>query len=160
MRFYYSRHLIANGEDLIATLFSKLTAGMVDLSAAGISFSGGPFGDIQGVLDKFGFSFDDLILQFMDFYNTFKEDLDLRPTSLPRFDLRPVKLAQFPQLLQIGSKMPTMHYSLELSTFLWDKLAATFSSPTFNGVKIPNIPGGLTFAAAFPRGRFPGKMSN
>ena len=47
-----------------------------------------------------------------------------------------------------------------LNIALWDKLAATFSSPTFNGLDIPNIPSGLSFEAAFPvRGDFPRKTS-
>lgn len=131
---------------------------MVDLSAEGISFSGGPFGEIQGVLDKFGLNFNDLISQFMDRYNSFKADLDLRPLTLPKFDLRPISLPRFPGILQIGSKMPSMQYSLELNEYLWDKLAARFQSLTFNGVKIPNIPYGFTFADTFPRGNFPGEV--
>lgn len=47
---------------------------------------------------------------------------------------------------------------LQLNIALWDKLAATFPSPTFNGVDIPSIPSGQTFAVAFPiRGEFPSK---
>lgn len=136
---------------------SKLTDGMVDLSTEGISFDGGPFGEIEGLLDKFGLDLNDLISKFLDSYSTFKADLDLRPITLPSFDLRPRYLSQFPSLLQIGSKIPSMQHSLELNNLLWDKLAETFPSPTFNGVKIPNIPFGLSFAEAFPRGELPGK---
>jgi hypothetical protein len=132
---------------------------MVDLSADGITFSGGPFGNIQGILDRFGLNFNDLISKFMDNYNTFKADLDLRPMTLPKFDLRPISLPRFPHILQIGSKKPSMKYSLELNEFLWDKLSAAFPYSTFNGVKIPNIPAGSTFAGTFPRGDFPGKTS-
>ena len=46
---------------------------------------------------------------------------------------------------------------LYFSNLLWDKLSSAFPSPTFNGVDIPNIPPGLTFAEAFPRGEFDSK---
>ena len=47
---------------------------------------------------------------------------------------------------------------LQLNIALWDKLAATFPSPTFNGLGIPNIPSGQTFSVKFPvRGDFPSK---
>ena len=152
------RELIADGEDLIATLLSKLTAGMIDISADGIAFSGGPFGEIQGILDQFGLNFDDLTTEFMSKYNAFKTDLlDLSPDQELIFNLRPISLPRFPNILQIGSKMPSMQYSSELNGLLWDKLALVFPSPTFNGVKIPNIPSGLAFNETFPRGEFPGK---
>ena len=128
---------------------------MIDVSADGISFSGGPFGEIEGILDKFGLDFNDLMAEFKGRYNVFKADLltvDIEMQSL--FNLRPISLPRFPSILQIGSKFPSISYSLELNHLLWDKLAATFPSPTFNGVKIPHIPSGSTFAVAFPRGKF------
>eukprot|EP00956_Cyclotella_meneghiniana_P037722 scaffold143333_cov73-Cyclotella_meneghiniana.AAC.1 len=67
--------LIANGEDLIGSLLLKLTGGMIDISADGVSFSGGPFGEIQGILDKFGLDFNDLIAEFKGRYDVFKADL-------------------------------------------------------------------------------------
>lgn len=144
---------------MIGTLLSKLTGGMIDLSADEISFSGGPFGEIQGILDQFGLNFNDLITEFMDKFNAFKTDLlDMSSEQQLIFNLRPISLPRFPSILQIGSKMPSMQYSSELNGLLWDKLAATFPSATFNGVKIPNIPSGLAFADTFPsRGEFPGE---
>ena len=144
---------------MIGTLLSKLTGGMIDLSADEISFSGGPFGEIQGILDQFGLNFNDLITEFMDKFNAFKTDLlDMSSEQQLIFNLRPISLPRFPSILQIGSKMPSMQYSSELNGLLWDKLAATFPSVTFNGVKIPNIPSGLAFADTFPsRGEFPGE---
>jgi hypothetical protein len=47
-------------------------------------------------------------------------------------------------------------FTLERNLMLWDKLNAAFPNPTFNGVDIPNVPTGRTFAIAFPRGDFPG----
>lgn len=132
---------------------------MVDISMAdGISFSGGPFGEIQGLLDKFGLNFDDLVTEFMDRYETFKDDISsLSDEQRGLFNLRPISLPRFPNILQIGSKKPSMQYSLELNNLLWDKLSIAFPSATFNGVKIPNIPSGQTFASTFPRGDFPGE---
>ena len=144
---------------MIGSLLLKLTGGMIDISGdGGVSFNGGPFGEIQGILDKFGLDFNDLIAEFRGRYDVFKADLltmDIEMQSL--FNLRPISLPRFPSILQIGSKFPSMTYSLELNYLLWDKLAATFPSSTFNGVKIPNIPSGSSFAVAFPRGNFPGK---
>ena len=132
---------------------------MVNISSSdGISFDGGPFGEIEGILDDFGLDFNELITEFLSSYNTFKDDL--LNSSLSEqliFELRPISLPRFPSILQIGSKKPSAQYSSELNKLLWDKLSATFSSSTFNGVKIPNIPPGSTFAATFPRGEFPGK---
>lgn len=152
------RDLVANGEDLIGSLLSMLTNELVDISANEIPFNGGTFGGIDGPLDKFGLNFDGLVSEFLDRYSTFNADLDLRPISLPSFDLRPRFLPQFPSLLQIGSKIPSIQYYSKLNNLLWDKLAGTFLSHTFNGVKIPNIPNGQTFAATFPRGKFPGMI--
>lgn len=152
------RELIANGEDLISSLLSELTDGMIDISAEGVAFNGGPFGEIEGVLDKFGLDFNGLVTEFMDRYNAFNADvLTMSPEMKHIFDLRPISLPQFPSILQIGSKIPSMQYSLGLNNLLWDKLAATFPSPTFNGVAIPNILSGQTFSATYPRGKFPGK---
>lgn len=151
---------MSNGEELFATVLSGLTGAMSDLSIDGVSFEGGPIGKVQGLLDKFDINFDDLVGKFMDIYNTFKSDLDIRSSSLPDFDLRPISLPRFPHILQIGSKKPSIQYSLKMNTFLWDKLAATFPKPTFNGVKIPNVPSGLTFADSFLRGDFPGQCTS
>ena len=132
---------------------------MIDISSAdGLSFSGGPFGEIQGVLDKFGLNFNDMVTEFMSRYETFKNDVaSLSPEQQGLFNLRPISLPRFPSILQIGSKKPSIKYSLELNNLLWDKLVYAFPSATFNGVKIPNIPSGQTFATTFPRGDFPGK---
>lgn len=143
---------------MIAKLLSKLTDGLADISTEGISFDGGPLGKIQGVLDQLGLNFNDLMMEFMDSYNTFKADLVNSSSELQLvFALRPISLPRFPNILQIGSKIPSTQYSLELNHLLWDKLDAAFPYSTYNGVKIPNIPTGLTFAAAFPRGKFPGE---
>lgn len=151
--------IVADGEDLVGTLLSKLTAALTGISSDGISFSGGPLGEIDGVLDKFGLNFDGFTTDFMNSFNTFTADL---LTSTPErqliFNLRAVSLPQFSDILQIGSKKPSMQYSSELKNLLWDKLDSAFPSLTYNGVKIPNIPPGLNFAATFPtRGEFPGK---
>jgi hypothetical protein len=122
------------------------------------SFSGGPLGDIEGILDKFGLDFNDLLTAFTTSYDAFKIDL-LNGSSERQelFNLRPISLPRFPSLLQIGSKKPATQYSPELKQKLWDKLNVAFPSATFNGVKIPNIPIGATFATTFPDGDFPGE---
>lgn len=142
----------------MATILSKLTEGMTNISVEGMLFDGGPLGEIQGILDKFGLNFNDLISKFLDRYNAFEADL-LESSSERQliFERRPIYLPRFPQILQIGSKMPSAQYSLELNHILWDKLTAVFPSPTFNGVSIPNIPIGQTFATTFSRGKFPGE---
>lgn len=140
------------------TLLSKLTDGLIDVSANGIPFIGGPFGEIQGILDKFGLDFNDMIGEFTDSFDIFQADvLKLSIERQNLFNLRPVSLPQFPNILQIGSKKPSTQYSLQLNNILWDKLSTTFPSLSFNGVKIPNIPSGLTFSSTFPRGKFPGE---
>ena len=155
---WFNRDLISSGEDLIVGLLSKLTDGMANVTAEGISFSGGPLGEIQGILDKFGIDFNDLTAKFMESYNSFKTDLlDYSSERQLIFELKPTSLPQFPNILQIGSKKPSIQLSLGMSNIIWDKLAAAFTSPTFNGVNIPNIPIGQTFADTVPRGKFPGE---
>ena len=108
---------------MIAKLLSDLTDGMGDISADGISFSGGPLGEIQGILDSFGLDFNDLISEFMSRYEVFKADLI--NMSLERqfaFNLRPISMPRFPSILQIGSKIPSIQYSMDLNLMLWDKL--------------------------------------
>jgi hypothetical protein len=153
------RQLISDGEDLVGSVLSGLTEGLVGISSSGeISFVGGPLGPINGILDKFGLDFNDLVSQFSDKYDSFKSDI--LNGSLERqelFNLRPISLPRFPSILQIGSRKPSVQYSQKLKAKLWNKLALSFPSTTFNGVKIPNIPVGETFATTFPGGDFPGE---
>ena len=144
---------------MIAKIFGELTDALSDLADNGPSFDGGPLGEVKGLLDKFGLDFDDLVAKFMDSYDTFKSDLESRSLSLPDFDLRPISLPRFPSLLQTGSKIPSIMPSPQLIGILWDKLNVTFPYPTFKGIKIPNLPPGLSFADAFPRDDFPGKIA-
>jgi hypothetical protein len=117
------RDLIANGEDLIAKLLLDLTDGMGDISADGISFSGGPLGEIQGILGSFGLDFNDLITEFMSRYEMFKADLlNMSLEKQLTFNLRPISMPRFPSILQIGSKIPSIQYSMDLNLMLWDKL--------------------------------------
>lgn len=120
------------------------------------SFDGGPLGSIDGVLDKFGLDFSDVIAEFNDTFYAFETDISSGTNAL--FDLRPINLPQFSSLLQIGSKHPSVQYSPELKGKLWDRLSTTFTSSTFNGVKIPNLDLGQTFSTAYPnRGDFSGE---
>lgn len=150
--------MVSNGEDLMARLMSELTIGMNAASAGGVSFNGGPLGDIRGILDSFGLDFNDCITEFMSRYESFRADIQNMSLDRRRlFEARPTTLPRFPSFLQIGSKIPSIQYSSELNEMLWDKLNTAFPNPTFNGVKIANVPSGSTFAATFPRGSFPGK---
>ena len=137
---------------------SSLTSGLGDVLADGIPFNAGPLGSINGTLDKFDIDFHDFISDFISLYDTFKADLlSLSAERKLLFEARPISLSKFPTILQIGSKKPSVLHSLRLNEILWDKLHASFPQSTFNGVKIPNLPSGLTFAATFPRGIFPGE---
>lgn len=70
--------------------------------------------------------------------------------------LKPKSLSRFTELLQLGSKNPSVAYSTELKGLLWDKLVATFPNATHNGVRIPGLKLGETFLGAYPdRGAFP-----
>ena len=152
--------LISDNGNLIDTLLGQLTAGLTSISTSDISFSGGPLGEIVGIFDNIGLDFDNMMEEFVRRYDTFKADLStLTPEKQTLFNLRPVSLPRFPSILQLGSRLPSAQFSPEISNLLWDKLSATFPSPTFNGVKLPHIPSGLTFAATFSRGEFPGKMT-
>lgn len=153
------RQLVAGGEDLVGNVLSGLTDSLFNVSSSGeFSFEGGPLGPMDGILDKFGIDLNDLISQFSDEHNAFKNDIlngSLEQQEL--FNLRPISLPRFPSILQIGSKKPSVQYSSKLKAILWEKLALSFPSTTFNGVKIPNIPLGETFSTAFPNGDFPGE---
>jgi hypothetical protein len=92
-----------------------------------------------------------LIEEFMKKYSAFSADLGKLSTERQLItNLRPIALPRFPAILQIRSNLSSTKYSLELIYILWDKPAATFQSSTFNGVKMPNIPVGTTFATKKP----------
>lgn len=70
--------------------------------------------------------------------------------------LKPRSFAKYPALLQLGSTKASVAYCSELKDLLWDKLVEKFPDPTFNGVKIPGLPRGMTFRQKFAqRGVFP-----
>lgn len=141
---------------MIDRILEELTGGLSKISSGTIaSFRGGPLGNISGVLDRFDLSFTELLHEFNDTYNGFKMDISSGTSDL--FDLRPINLPRFSSILQIGSKHPSVQYSLELKKKLWQKLNATFTSSTFNGVKIPGLDLGETFADKYPTDEdFPG----
>ena len=154
------RELFSNGEDIIDNLLSELTEGLINISQGGIpKIDGGPLGEIAGILDKFNLDFGALINEFKDYYNKFKSDIISGDSEYQELiALKPISLPRFSNILQIGSKLPSVQYSPDLKGKLWDKLVLKFPSSTYNGVKIPNLPLGESFAVAFPtRGEFPGK---
>lgn len=152
------RELLADGDDLTGNLMSSLTSGLSNVLAAGVPFNAGPLGMINGTLDNFDIDFHYFMSNFTSIYGAFKTDLlGMSPDRRVLFEARPISLSKYPTFLQIGSRKPSVLHSLKLNEILWDKLHATFPYSTFNGVKIPNLPSGSTFAATFPRGIFPSK---
>lgn len=157
----YHRELFDGGENIIGSLLEQLTGGLADISSGGIpDFSGGPLGEIQGVLDGFGLNLTSMFEEFKSYYDDFKSDILSGGSEYQALvNLKPISLPRFSGLLQLGSKLPSVQYSPQLTKLLWDKLQTTFSSTTYNGVKIPDIPLGETFKMAYPtRGDFPGKI--
>ncbi len=104
--------------------------------------------------------FGSLLEEFKDYYNKFKSDLISGSLEYQELiALKPITLPRFSNLLQIGSRLPSVQYSPDLKGMIWDKLVEKFPSSTYNGVKIPNLPLGESFSVAFPtRGEFPGEM--
>lgn len=147
---------------MVGKIFSGLTEGLVDVSSSeNSSFEAGPLGQINGILNKFGLNVTGLVDEFRSSYDAFKTDLlSATPEQLDLFNLRPISLPRFPNILQIGSKKPAIQYSPELKEKLLNKLVEAFPSDMFNGVKIPNIPIGETFADTFSASDFPGEKRN
>ena len=113
--------------------------------------------DTLSLQDKFGLTFSATLFdEFNETYHSFKSDLlELDVELQDLIKLKPKSLPQFPELLQIGSKKPSVAYSSQLKSMLWDKLNATFPSHMYNGVRIPGLPNGLSFQEGFSDGNFP-----
>lgn len=158
------RQLVNDGQKLFDYLLGNLTQGLSSIKAnQGSTFEGGPFGNVSGVLDKFGLDFSDVFVDFMDYYDSFKPNVaGMDPGLQELLNFKPRSLSHFPNLLQIGSKKRVNYqYSPGLRSSLWKKLNATFPSPIYNGVRIPGLSGDQSFGAAFPdSATFPGKRGN
>lgn len=139
-------------------IMEKLTNGLGRISSGTVStFDTGPLKSINGVLDQFGLNFSGLLADFNETFQLFQQDILHGSNDL--FDLRPISLPRFPNILQIGSKMPSMQYSSGLKTKLWNKLAQAFPAAMFNGVKVPVLELGETFLSRFPTtDDFPGDL--
>jgi hypothetical protein len=148
--------LISGGENLIEKIMNELTGGLSSIASGSISsFNTGPLGNIDGVLDKFGLNLTELIADFNGTFNSFNDDLFNGTNDL--FELRPINLPRFSDVLQIGSKKASAKYSPKLRAELWDRLVKTFQHSTYNGVKIPGLGLGETFIQKYKdRGVFPG----
>lgn len=145
--------MLDNGSNIIGNLLSSLTGGLTDqIAASGQgNFTGGPLGEITGVLDRFGLDFTSLIDEFLLYYEKFRDDIAAMDSELSLIvDLKPKSFARFPEILQLGSKKPSDQYSAELKELLWNKLVKTFDSPMFNGVKVPELSIGKTFIEEYP----------
>ena len=101
--------MVDNTEDLIQSVFEKLTGGLSNVASnsSDVSFEGGPFDDIGSVLDKFGLNFNtSLVDEFKEYYNSFKADiLGMDGELQDLINLRPKSLSKYSELLQLGSKV-------------------------------------------------------
>ncbi len=154
------RSFLSSGGNPINGLFGNLTKALSDIASNGPSFSAGPFGDIDSILNKFDLDFSfaaPLLTELNQYVEMFMADLlsmDQEQAGLIRF--RPRSFAKYPAMLQLGSKKASQVYCPELKGVLWDKLVDKFPDPTFNGVRIPGLSIGQTFLQTFPdRGMFP-----
>ncbi len=141
-------------------LFGNISQAFIDIALLGPKFSGGPFDNIDSVLDKFNLDFSfaaSLLLEFREYFDLFKADILLMDEERAELiSLRPRSFAKYPALLQLGSKKASIAYCSELKSLLWDKLVAKFPDPMYNGVRIPGLALGETFLQKFAeRGVFP-----
>lgn len=151
--------MVDGSDNLIDNLLAKLTGDLADISSNSKPFNGGPLGQIDGVLENFNLGdFATYLLDdFKSLYQAFAHDLvetDHEFQSI--IEVKPKLLSSFIELPQLGSKKPSVQYSMRLRAILWDKLVSTFPSPLYNGVKIPGLDRGQSFVDRFPiRGSFP-----
>ena len=137
-----SRQLVDGAENLIGNLLGGLTDGLGDVSGGGVpKFDGGPLGELGGVLDKFNITFSGLIDDFLSYFEELTSDiLDLDTDRQDLIQLKPPSLPAFSDLLQLGSKKPATQFSPDFKLLLWKKLTTKFTSPFYNGVRIPGLP--------------------
>ena len=148
-------------ENIIKTLLNELTGGLGSVSSDGnLDFDAGPLGPISGVLDKFNLSFDNLLDEFLNFYHELRSDLLNLETEVQLLvDLKPKSLSKFPDLMQLGSNVPATQFSPNFIAQLWSTLTTKFPEPTYNGVRIPGLPNGMSLDDQFPNGSgFPSKF--
>ena len=157
------RSFLNGTDDLIQKILTELTTGLLNVATGtDASFDIGPLadfgGNIEGVLNKFGLDFGSFVDGFKMDFSSFKDNVanysSVEMTEI--FDLKPLSLARFGNLLQIGSKRPSAQFKLPLKQKLWDKLQAQFPSYLYHGIPVPGLPVGLSFGEAYPdRGDFP-----
>ena len=154
--------MLDGGKNIIGNILSSLTEGLTDRIASSGAIppiNGGPLGNVSSVLDRFGLDFSSFIDEFLEYYDELKEDIAaIDPDLQALIQLKPKSLARFPAMLQLGSKKPSEQYGLPLRILLWNKLNAAFPDSMFNGVKIPELSIGKSFAEEFPSAAdFPGE---
>jgi hypothetical protein len=148
------------GGNPVDGLFGNLTQALSDVASNVPSFSAGPFGDIDSILNKFDLDFGfaaPLLRELTEYIDLFNADISsMEKERAQLISLRPRSFAKYPALLQLGSKKASIAYCSELKGFLWDRLVDKFPHPTFNGVRIPGLSIGQTFHQKFSdRGVFP-----
>lgn len=151
---------MSSGGNPIEGLFKNLTNALNGIASNGPSFSAGPLGDVDSILNKFDLDFSfaaPLLTELTEYIDLFKADiLSMNQEQAGLISFRPRSFAKFPALLQLGSKKSSVTYCPKLKGLLWDKLVEKFPYPTFNGVRIPGLSIGQTFRQKFSeRGLFP-----
>lgn len=149
-----------SGGNPIEGLFKNLTNALNGIASNGPSFSAGPLGDVDSILNKFDLDFSfaaPLLTELTEYIDLFTADiLSMNQEQAGLISFRPRSFAKFPALLQLGSKKASVAYCPELKGLLWDKLVEKFPHPTFNGVRIPGLSIGQTFRQKYAeRGLFP-----
>ena len=153
-RSYY-RELVDEADNILGNLLKSLTSGLGDISGQGIpAFDGGPLNNIRGVLDKFDLSFDDLIDGYLKSFSNFTTDASSRQLNQDAdlqelLKFKPSSLPKFPNLLQLGSKKPSVRYSPNFKRVLFRKLVKTFPASTYNGISIPGLELGKSLLDTF-----------
>ena len=148
-------------ENIITTLLNELTGGLGSISNGNqLDFNAGPLGSISGVLDKFNLSFDNLLDELLKLYHELRSDLLNLETEVQLLvDLKPKSLSNYPDFMQLGSKIPATQFSSAFKAQLWSTLTTKFPTATYNGVSIPGLTNGMSLNDQFPNGNgFPSKF--
>ena len=149
----YSNFQPSQIKAVLESLLAALTDALVNTDLVP-PFDVGPFGKFATILDKFAIGFSGLLDEYLELFDAFAIGFEGIDSSLR--GLKPPKMARFPSLHELGSRFPSPQLSLELKGLIWDRLVATFTAPTFNGVQIPGLQRGRSFEEIYAtRGDFP-----
>ncbi len=94
-------------------MLDSLTRGLAQSSSSDGAFVAGPFGSISGIIDRFDVDFVGTLREdFEEYFDDFFQDLsslDLEHQGL--ISQRPLSMPRMSELLQLGSKRPSVEYS-------------------------------------------------